>query len=81
LREYDRTRLDFAQFLYEKVKGYGVKVVTAPARLFSPAVVARMSICHLVPAISTDPLCVYSRKAKKQSENRNQPISTSFLWN
>ena len=59
----DGYRID--KYVFEKAKSYGVKVVATSARLFSPENVARLSICHLVPAISTDPVCVYSKKVEK----------------
>lgn len=71
--------------VYEKAKSYRVSVVTTSARLFSPEDVSRISICHLVPAISHDPECVYSRKIEQaigepQSANRHlvPPVLAAF---
>ena len=51
--------------VYEKAKSRRVNIVITSAGLFSPEDVSRISIGQLVPAISHDPVCVYSRNIEK----------------
>jgi hypothetical protein len=54
------------QAVYRKAKKYGVEVCPAPHTLFARTDLDRISLCHLVPAISIDPECIYSKAVEEE---------------
>ena len=59
-----------------KAKKYGVQVELVPHSLFSRAELDRLAKCYLVPAMNTEPSCIYSRDIEKiigeqQTDNRH----------
>jgi hypothetical protein len=64
------------RIVHQKAKKYGVEMCTVPLRLFSQEEVEKVSCCYLVPAITHDPECIYSKEVEramgeKQTENRH----------
>jgi hypothetical protein len=64
------------QVVHEKAKKFGVEICTVTLRLFSKEEIERISCCYLVPAITIDPECIYSREieqaiGEKQTDNRH----------
>ncbi|MGE3938808.1 MAG: hypothetical protein AB7F90_09065 [Nitrospirales bacterium] len=51
--------------VYEKAKRYGVNLVITPTKMFPPASVSRLSICHLAPVIKTEPECAFPRSVEQ----------------
>ena len=51
--------------VYKVAKRYRVEVNKAPLNLFSDAEVERLSLCHLVPAITIEPQCRYSKDVER----------------
>ncbi len=51
--------------VHEKAKKYGVQVRPVSHKLFSQTELDRLSRCHLVPAITCEPECIYTEDVEK----------------
>ncbi len=51
--------------VYEKAKKYGVEVKKTSLNLFSQKEIERLSLCYLVPVITAEPKCLYSKAVEK----------------
>jgi hypothetical protein len=67
--------------VYRQAKQRGIDVRVVPLDLFSQQDVERASLCHLVPAITVEPECVYPKWVEKQiGEQQTDNIDLVPQW-